>query len=204
MLTCLVCGKELKGKQIKYCSIKCGDHNFYLKHKQKIHKYYLKYKKEYIERAMKWQRKNSGRRKQTAHSNYLKNKQKYIERARRWEKQNPKRKKEIKKKACDKFRKNKPERFKELMKRSYQRNKEKWKERDFIRKHRNKIIKIIGKKCKICGKPMEEIHHKIYDNLPRARNHNPTKKEFDRLLVEYCKFLIPLCKKHHLELNRNI
>lgn len=67
----------------------------------------------------------------------------------------------------------------------YKRNYTKWVERKFVSMNREEILKIIGNSCKICNEKPIEIHHKKYDNLP----HNS--------LIEYCKFLEPLCCEHH-------
>jgi len=133
---------------------------------------------------------------------YLAHKEKIIKESREWDKKNPEKAKQIHKKAFNKFRKEKPERFKELMREGYKRNKIKWQERAFVQRNIPKIMKILGQKCRYCEKFWEEMHHTKYDNLPRARNHNPTRKEFDKLLAEYCKFLIPVCQKHHQQLEK--
>ena len=35
-MKCIVCGKQLKGNQTKYCSSKCMMHNYYERNKSRI------------------------------------------------------------------------------------------------------------------------------------------------------------------------
>ena len=59
------------------------------------------------------------------------------------------------------------------------------KEGAFVNGNLLEIINIIGNKCRACGKVAEHIHHVSYENLPHDN------------LIEYCRYLVPLCLKHH-------
>ncbi len=95
---------------------------------------------------------------------------------------NPDKYKKIQKKGMKKFLKNNRKRFNQLMKEAYYRNRDKNLERRFVNNHREKIIKIIGKKCRNCDAKMERICFLKYKNLPRDN------------LKKYCKYLISLCR----------
>ena len=63
-------------------------------------------------------------------------------------------------------------------------------------KSKEKILKIIGNKCSVCGKPFQEIHHKEYFFI------SSSKKPFEEEVIKKIKEnLIPLCRKHHRELH---
>jgi hypothetical protein len=55
------------------------------------------------------------------------------------------------------------------------------KEKDYISKHKEEILKIIGNKCCFCRGNLKEIYQTKYSNLPK---HD---------LKTYCKYLLPLC-----------
>ena len=122
--------------------------------------------------------------KHASHVYYVQHKEQYLTNARRWEKQNPERRKEIKKKAMAKFLENNRERFNELMRIQYRKNTVRCNERKYVNLHREKIVSILGTKCS-CGAEMQELHHKKYEGLPRKN------------IVEYCKWLEPLCRDCH-------
>ena len=135
---------------------------------------------------------------------YLKHKEYYIKNARAWEKRNPERRKEISKKAVIKFRKNNPKRFNKLIMKSYSRNKNKWVERKFVGRHREKLKDILSKSCLNCGlNEVNEIHHTTY--IFPKRTLRKTKKEMKEYLIWYAKYLRPFCsKKCHSDYERKI
>ena len=58
--------------------------------------------------------------------------------------------------------------------------------------NREKILKILPKKCTYCNKsPIKIIHHETYDLLPRQKSKKP--KDKLRYLTWYCKYLKPFC-----------
>ncbi len=89
------------------------------------------------------------------------------------------------------YKKNK-EYFKVYNKNFREKNKEKARERNYVDFKTIKIEKILGDKCKECGKKAEEMHHLKYDGLPKGN------------IKEYCKFLEPLCKKCHRRKHRRL
>ncbi len=84
----------------------------------------------------------------------------------------------------------------------FQFNEKKLRERFFVFHRRQKIDKILGEICFDCGKEANEIHHKRYD-IP-VRKTNLKNKNFDKMLTEYCKYLLPLCSKCHKQIHSQI
>ena len=88
------------------------------------------------------------------------------------------------KKAFKQWYQNNKDKQKENVQKDYNKNKEKWKERNYVARHKKEILRYINTKCFMCGKEeIKEIHHTKYDNLPKKN------------LKEYCKFLIGFCSR---------
>ena len=69
-------------------------------------------------------------------------------------------------------------------------NKKKYNERNYVRNHREEILKLLPKNCFLCGeKGIKVIHHTHYDFEKKPRG---WKKEQD-YLKEYSKSLIGFC-----------
>ena len=67
----------------------------------------------------------------------------------------------------------------------YEENSDRYIEKTFVKNNREALLRIIGTKCINCGKSVQELHHTSYTNLPHDN------------LIEYSKFLKPLCRKCH-------
>ncbi len=93
---------------------------------------------------------------------------------------------------------NKEKIFKSIYK-YYKNNPEKWVERGYVNRNKEKIWRILGRFCKVCGNEATEIHHKKYDFPKRSKS--GSKKQKEKYLFEYCKFLEPLCKTCHCKIN---
>ncbi len=78
-------------------------------------------------------------------------------------------------------------------------NRKKWVERGYVYRNKEKIWNILGKFCKKCDNEADEIHHLTYDFPSRSKKGNRKQKE--NYLIEYCKFLEPLCKPCHCKIN---
>jgi len=101
-------------------------------------------------------------------SYYLRHKEKIKKNVKKWVDKNPIKAYNMSKKRLEKFRRKNPERFNKLMMRGYKNNKSKWKDRDFIRRHREEILLFLSPFCSHCGiKKIAEIGHKSYKNHKR-------------------------------------
>jgi len=61
----------------------------------------------------------------------------------------------------------------------------KQRENNFVQQHFLEIVRIIGTTCYECKHPATDVHHVSYDNLPHDN------------ILEYCKYLVPLCRACH-------
>ena len=89
---------------------------------------------------------------------------------------------------------NKERQKKNVLRDSYK-NRNKWTERGYADRNKKFIWMVIGKKCKDCGGIANEINHLKYD-FPKRANYS-TRYEKEEYLIEYCKFLEPLCMPCH-------
>ncbi len=101
------------------------------------------------------------------------------------------------------YEKNKKRHFENIYK-HYRKNKGKWNERRYVNKNKQKVWDILGKKCKDCGEEAIEVNHLKYDFPKRSYGIIGGMKKKQEYLIEYCKFLEPLCRPCHRKRSRII
>ena len=193
MPKCIVCGKDItsfkRGGITNFCSTECKSSDYYKKNKELLNKKSREYHNKHKEEINKKNREyyadhiEEEREKGRIHflEYYAKNKERILRQHKEWRKRNYEKSLVINRKAMFKYVDNNRDVYNDMMRES-----------TFTLKNKEAILKIIGSKCRECGKDVEEIHHTSY-NLPNHSN-----KE----LKEYCKYLIPLCRDCHKKLHR--
>ena len=76
-------------------------------------------------------------------------------------------------------------------------NMKKIRERTWAITNSKEIWAILDSKCSKCSKKANEIHHKTY-KIP-IRKVSKKNKGFEKMLKEYCKYLLPFCSSCHRE-----
>ncbi len=86
-------------------------------------------------------------------------------------------------------------------------NEKKFRERAFTAKYRKELWELLPKRC-CCGKEANEIHHKTYNIPIRKIDYDKRKKDnklaienLNKMLKEYCQYLVPLCSSCHTRLH---
>lgn len=93
------------------------------------------------------------------------------------------------------YKKNKKKHQKKMLE-LYHKNKSVWNERGYAHYHKKSIWEIIGKVCVDCGREATEFNHIKYD-FPSRKNFVKGDKRLKQYLVNYCKFLEPICMPCH-------
>ena len=88
-------------------------------------------------------------------------------------------------------------------------NERKFRERSFVKKHRDEIGEILGDSCAKCPREADQVHHKTYYipirkiNYIKSSKHNKvTPEDVHNMLKEYCKYLMPLCSGCHQKIHK--